>query len=135
MEPKRFPIRIGRRSRWVVRLFGATPANAYAELGDDLEIRFGRFRIRTPVSNVDSYRIEGPFIWIKAIGVRMSLRHRDVSFCGSAHGAVRMDLEEPVPWGPVKVPAVWAGADDLDALAAELARRGIRGADVRRSPA
>jgi hypothetical protein len=63
----------------------------------------------------------------------MSIRHHDVSFCGSAHGAVRMDLNEHVRWGPIKVPAVWAGADDLDGLAAELTRRGIPGEDVRRT--
>jgi hypothetical protein len=134
VDAVRFPIRIGRRSRAVVRLFGATPATAYAELADDLEIRFGRFRIRTPVANLARYRIEGPFTWIKAIGVRRSFRGGDVSFCGSAHGAVRMDFVEPVPWGPFKVPAVWAGADDLDALAAELSRRGVPGADARRRP-
>jgi len=128
----RFPIRVGRRSRWVLRLFTATPETAYAEVGEDLVIRFGRFRFRTPLSNVARYRIEGPFIWIKAIGVRMSIRGHDVSFCGSAHGAVRMDLKTPVKWGPIRVPAVWAGADDLDGLAAELARRGIPGQDNRR---
>ena len=132
MDAARFPIRIGRRSRWVVRLFGATAATAYADVGDELDIRFGRFRFRTPISNLASYRIEGPFIWIKAIGVRMSVRHRDVSFCGSAHGAVRIDLVEPIRWGLIRVPAVWVGVDDLDALAAELTRRGITGEDVRR---
>jgi hypothetical protein len=132
MDATRFPIRIGRRSRGIVRLFGATPATAYADVGDDLEIRFGRFRIRTPIANVARYRIEGPFPWITAIGVRMSVRHRDVSFCGSSHGAVRMDLVERVPWGPIRVPAVWAGADDLDGLAAALAARGIPGVDVRK---
>ena len=116
----------------MLRLFTATPATAYAEVGEDLLIRFGRFRFRTPLSNVARYRIEGPFIWIKAIGVRMSIRGHDVSFCGSAHGAVRMDLKTPVKWGPIRVPAVWAGADDLDGLAAELARRGIPGQDNRR---
>jgi len=111
MEPVRFPIRIGSRSRWIVRLFTATPGTAYCEVGEDLLIRFGRFRFRTPLSNVATYRIEGPFIWIKAIGVRMSIRHRDVSFCGSANGAVRMDLKERVRWGPINVPAVWAGVN------------------------
>jgi hypothetical protein len=134
-DAPRFPIRIGPRSRLVVRLFGVTPANAYAELGDDLEIRFGWFGFRTSLSNLERYRIEGPFTWIKAIGVRTSIRHHDVSFCGSAHGAVRMDLKEPVRWGPIRVPAVWAGVDDLDALAAELSRRGVPGADARRRPA
>jgi hypothetical protein len=131
VEPARFPIRIGRRSRWLLRLFTATPETAYAEVGDELLIRFGRFRFRTPLSNVARYRIEGPFTWIKAIGVRMSIRGHDISFCGSAHGAVRMDLKSPVKWGSIRVPAVWAGADDLDGLAAELARRGIPGEDVR----
>jgi hypothetical protein len=117
----------------VVRLFGATTGTAHADVGDEVDIRFGRFRFRTPISNLASYRIEGPFIWIKAIGVRMSVRHHDVSFCGSAHGAVRIDLVEPVRWGLFRVPAVWVGADDLDALAAELTRRGITGEDVRRT--
>ena len=56
-DAMRFPIRIGRRSRWVLRLFTATPETAYAEVGEDLLIRFGRFRFRTPLSNVDRYRI------------------------------------------------------------------------------
>jgi hypothetical protein len=132
-ERVRFPIRIGRRSRPVVRLFGATPGTAWAELDGDLEIRFGRFRIRTPVSNLARWRIEGPFVWIKAIGVRMSLRGGDVSFAGSAHGGVRIDLVERVRWGALRVPAVWIGADDLDGLAAELLRRGIPGEDARRA--
>jgi hypothetical protein len=132
MEPVRFPIRIGRNSRAVVRLFGATPSTAYAEIGEDLIVRFGWFSFRTPLANIAGYRVEGPFTWIKAIGVRQSVRHADLSFCGSDHGAVRMDLKEQVRWGPRRVPAVWAGADDLDGLAAELARRGIPGVDVRR---
>ena len=132
-ERVRFPIRIGRRSRPVARLFGASPETAWAELDGDLEIRFGRFGIRTPVSNLARWRIEGPFVWIKAIGVRMSIRGGDVSFAGSAHGGVRIDLVERVRWGPFRVPAVWVGADDLDGLAAELLRRGIPGEDARRA--
>ena len=133
MAPTRLPIRIGPRSRPVLRLFGATPSTAYAEVDDDLEIRFGWFRFRTAVANIERYRVEGPFTWIGAIGVRRSFRGGDVSFCGSAHGGVRMDLKEPVRWGPFRVPAVWAGVDDLDALAAELARRGVPGVDARRA--
>ena len=132
VEPLRFPIRIGRRSRPVVRLWTATPETAYAVVGDELEIRFGRIRFRTPVPNLARWRIEGPFVWIRAIGIRRSLRGGDVSFAGAAHGGVRVDLVEPVRWGPFRVPAVWVGADDLEGFAAELARRGIPGVDARR---
>jgi hypothetical protein len=135
MDAMRFPIPIGPRSGWAVRPFGATRATAYADVGDELDIRFGRFRFRTPVTNLARYRIEGPFKWIKAIGVRRSLRGGDLSFCGTAHGGVRIDLVEPVPWGPFHVPAVWVGADDLDGLAAELSRLGITGEDARRPSA
>jgi hypothetical protein len=132
MPATRFPIRIGRRSRPYLRLWTVRPDTAFAELGDDLDVHFGRFAIRTPVANLASWRVEGPFLWITAIGVRRSLRHGDVSFAGSPHGGVRIDFREPVPWGPMKVPAIYIGADDLDGLAAELTRRGVAGTDARR---
>jgi hypothetical protein len=132
MPGVRFPIRIGRRSRGYLRLWTITAATAYAELNGDLDVHFGRWRIRTPVANLASWRIEGPFLWITAIGIRMSIRHGDVSFAGSPHGGVRIDFREPVRWGPFKVPAIYIGADDLDGLADELARRDIPGVDARR---
>ena len=138
MPTQRFPIRIGRRSRSVVRLWSATPATSYAELDDGpgaaLTVRFGRFRFQTPIDNLASWRIEGPFLWITAIGVRMSIRHRDVSFAGSPHGGVRIDFKERVRWGPLRVPAIYVGADDLVGFAAELERRGIPGIDARKRP-
>ena len=36
-----FPIRLGRRSRLVLLLFGVRPHNAYVDLGDELVARFG----------------------------------------------------------------------------------------------
>ena len=135
MAHARFPIRIGRRSVRVVRLWTATPDTSYVDVeegaGASLDVRFGRFRLRTPVANLASWRIEGPFRWIGAIGVRRSFRHGDVSFAGSPHGGVRIDFRERVPWGILRVPAIYVGVDDLEGLAAELTRRGIAGIDAR----
>ena len=131
MARLRFPIRIGRRSRGFVRLWTARPETSYVDLNDELDVRFGRFRLRTPIANIASWRIEGPFRWITAIGLRRSVRHADVSFAGSPHGGVRIDFKERVPWGFLRVPAIYVGVDDLDGLAAELARRGITGTDAR----
>ena len=134
MSLERFPIRIGRRSRGLVwLLFGARPESAWAEAGDGrLLIRFGRAGFRTELTNLARWRIEGPFRWITAIGIRMSVRHRDVSFAGSPHGGVRIDFVRPVRWGRFNVPAVYVGADDLVGFAAALAASGISGEDARR---
>lgn len=96
-----------------------------------IDVHFGRFRIRTAIDNIASWRIEGPFRWIMAIGVRRGFRHGDLSFAGSAHGGVRIDFRDRVPAGILRVPAIYVGVDDLDGLAAELTRRGIPGMDAR----
>lgn len=131
MPPLRFPIRIGPHSRGVVRFWTARPESAFVDLDDEVDVHFGRFRLRAPVANIASWRIEGPFRWITAIGIRRSFRHGDVSFAGSPHGGVRIDFKRSVPWGFLHVPAIYVGVDDLEALAAELARRGIAGTDAR----
>jgi hypothetical protein len=128
-----FPIRVGRRSWGILRLFAVNRERPpVVRLGDDLEVEFGRVRFRTPVSNIVSWRIEGPWQWITAIGVRRSVRHGDVSFAGSPRGGVRVDFRDRVRWGIFRVPAVYLGTEDLDGLAAELERRGIKGVDARR---
>jgi hypothetical protein len=126
---------MGRRSRSYLRLWSVRPETAFVDLDGDLDLHFGRFGIRTPIANLASWRIEGPFLWITAIGIRRSNRHGDVSFAGSPHGGVRIDFVEPVRWGPFRVPAIYVGADDLDGLAAELSRRGVPGLDARREQA
>ena len=132
MPSVRFPIRVGRRSWPVLMFFGVRRDNAWVDLDGDLDVRFGWYRFRTSVANLASWRIEGPWLWITAIGVRRSNRHGDVTFGGSPHGGVRVDFRERVRWGPFRVPAVYLPADDLEALAAELERRGIPGTDARR---
>jgi hypothetical protein len=134
MATRRFPIRLGPRSRPLLRLFGVGGhEDAWVELRDDaLEARFGRFGAVTPIANIASWRIEGPWLWITAIGVRMSVRHGDITFGGSHRGGVRMDFVERVPVGRFRVPALYVTVDDLEGFAAALAERGISGADARK---
>jgi len=136
MAAERFPIRVGARSATLLRiLFGVRAEAAWVEVGaapdGDVVVSFGRWPFRTPLANVTRWRIEGPWKWITAIGIRRSLRHGDVAFDGSPHGGVRMDFREPVRWLVFRVPAIYASADDLEALAAALAARGIAGSDDR----
>lgn len=131
MSTARFPIRLGERSRPLLRLFGARPDNAYVDLDGDFDAHFGNFAVRTPLANVVSWRIEGPWRWITAIGVRRSIRHADVTFGGNHRGGVRLDFREPVRLSRMRVPALYVTVDDMDGLGAALAARGIPGEDAR----
>jgi hypothetical protein len=91
----------------------------------------GRFRFVVPTADITNWRIEGPWRWITAIGVRRSLRHGDLSFAGSPSGGVRLDLRRPVRWFVFDVPAFHVGVEDPEGFAAELRARGIEGEDGR----
>ena len=134
MMSQPFPMRLGPRSRPLLRLFGVRGVeNAFVEIdGDRLTARFGRASIQVPISNIAGWRIEGPWNWITAIGIRMSIRHGDLSFAGSPRGGVRLDFKERVRYGPFRpLPALYVGVEDLEGLAAALSERGIPGIDAR----
>ena len=133
-EVRRFPIEIGRRSRRLLRtLFRVRPESAYVDLGEELEARFGFGHLRTPLANVVTWRIEGPWLWITAIGIRRSVRHADFTFAGTHRGGVRLDFREPVKAMGFQVPALYVTVADPEGFTAELVARGIPGEDARRS--
>ena len=133
MAAQRFPIRVGRRSKLLLRLcFGVTPERAWVTVADGrVTARFGWWEFGVPIEDITSWRIEGPWRPITAIGVRRSVRSGDLSFAGSARGGVRMDFRAPRRWMRLTVPALYVGVEDLDGFAAELAAHGIPGTDVR----
>ena len=132
MAFQRFPIRVGRRSRPVLLPFGVRSDNAYVDLDAELDARFGFFRVHTPSNNLASWRIEGPWLWITAIGVRTSLRHRDVTFGGSHPGGVRVDFNVPARFGFLRIPALYVTVEDLGGYAAALVEREIPLEDARK---
>src|SRR5690242_10451811 len=129
----RYPIRIGDRSRLFLRIaFGVRPDRAWVDVGDAvIRARFGRFEVTAPLADATRWRIEGPWLWITAIGVRMSLRHRDLSFAGSPRGGVRVDFRPRVRYRFLRLPAIYYGVEDLERFAAELTSLGIPGEDAR----
>ena len=131
--PARYPIRIGSKSALLLQVvFGVTPDRAWASIdAETVRVRFGRFEFQAPVAGVTRWRIEGPWRWLTAIGIRRSIRHADVSFAGSPRGGVRLDFRAPVRWWRLSIPAVYAGVDDLEGFASECARLGIPGEDAR----
>jgi hypothetical protein len=134
MPPRRFAYRLAPRSGWVLWLFGVHGHDdAYVDLHEDrLVARFGWSNANVPLSNIRSWRIEGPWRWITAIGVRRSIRHGDLTFGGSPAGGVRLDFHEPIRVSLFHPPALYLTVEDLDGFAAALAAAGIPGTDARR---
>lgn len=130
---RRFPLHLGRWSRYTLLVFGVRPSNAYVDLGPDLDAHFGWFGLRTPMANVAAWRIEGPWRSITAVGVRRSIRHGDLTFGGTARGGVRLDFIEPIDWHELRTPALYVTVDDMEGFTAALVERGIEGVDARAS--
>jgi hypothetical protein len=135
VSTRRFAYRLGPRSRPVLRLFGIrSPADAWVDLDMEagmLKARFGWSHASTPLANIERWRIEGPWRWITAIGVRRSIRHADITFGGSSRGGVRLDFRERVAIGPFRAPALYLTVEDLEGLADALSAAGIPGVDAR----
>lgn len=128
-----FPFRVGERSRTLLRLFfGVRPGHCQVTIWDDrILVDFGYASLVIPIDAVVRWRIEGPWRWITAIGIRRSLRNGGMSFAGSPRGGVRLDLDPPVRWRFLRLQAVYLGVADLEGFAAALDRRGIAGHDAR----
>lgn len=129
---RRFPIRIEPRYGWLLRIFGATPERSYVDLGETLDARFGWSRVTTPVANIAHWSIEGPWLALTALGVRMSVRHRDLTFGGTPRGGVRIDFRVRVPYWRFRLPALYVTVEDLEGFAAALTALGIPGEDRRK---
>ncbi len=135
MPPRqRFPIRLDPRFGWFLRIFGVRPGNAYVDLGETIDARFGWSRITAPIANIERWSIEGPWLALTAMGVRRGIIKADLTFGGSPVGGVRMDFRPGAhpKYFIFRPPALYVTVEDLEGFAAALAARGIPGEDKRR---
>lgn len=109
--------------------FGVRSDTARVELSDaELRVHFGRWHVRTPLSNVESAGVTGPYAWPKVIGPpHLSLSDHGLTCATNPDAGVCIRLHRPVrgidPWGAVRHPAVTVTVADTAALAELLDRR------------
>lgn len=116
---------LGRR---VLRLLRVRPGTSGVRLDDDrLTIVFGPWRLRTPLANVAGAEIGGPYSPWTALGVRLSLADRGVTFGTATPAGVCIRFRRPVPaiepFGLLRHPAATVTVARPAELAAELQRR------------
>jgi hypothetical protein len=93
----RFRFRFDRAARYLLPVLGVTPATSRVEVtGGQLVIRYGPWRTTVDRRNIQAVRATGPFSGWKAIGPRLSLADRGLTFGTSARGGVCIQLRRPV---------------------------------------
>lgn len=88
-------------------LAGVLPRRARVEIADGmLAVRFGIWRLRTPLANVVSAEVTGPYSLLKVAGPpRLSLRDSGLTFATTTARGVCISFAEPVKAGPVDLRA------------------------------
>ncbi|MFY9809613.1 MAG: hypothetical protein WAK86_20475 [Pseudonocardiaceae bacterium] len=112
--------------------FGITPTTATVRVADgELAVRFGPWRVRTPLANVASTTITGPFGFLKTAGpAHLSFADRGLTMATNSIRGVCITFREPVPGieptGLLRHPALTVTVADCQGLAAVAAGRSRR---------
>jgi hypothetical protein len=111
----RFPFRFDPAYRRLARLFGVTPERAWVDLGDEeLEARYGRWRVRTPRSNIAGVEVTG------SVSVSEDCRpDRGLTFASNGDRALAYEFERvPAPSSVAtpRIPAERVAALDRERL-------------------
>ena len=124
-----FPFAFAPSYRLPARLFGISPRTAAVEVSDgELLVRYGRWSLRTPLSNITSTELTGGFSFVKTAGPpHLSLTDRGVTFATNGDRALCVLFAQPVPAidpaGLIKHPGATMTVADPDGLQRALSVR------------
>ena len=104
-----------------------TPERAWVEVRqDELEARFGRWLVRTPVHNVVGIEVTGPYSFLRTAGPpRLGVTDRGLTFATNGDRGVCLTFAVPVrgidPFGRLRHPELTVTVLDVEGLIAVLA--------------
>lgn len=123
---ERFTFRFAPAYRRPARLFGITPETAWVDVGaDTLRARFGRWRVTTPLANISSVAVTGPYAFLKTAGpARLAITDRGLTFATNGERGVLISFRSPVrgldPLGVLRHPELTVTVADIDGLTERL---------------
>ncbi len=100
--------------------FGITPHTAEAVILDtQLRVRFGPWRLDTPLDNVRAVAVTGPYAFLKTAGsARLAVTDRGLTFATNGDRGVRLRFREKVrgiePTGLLRHPELTLTVRDID---------------------
>lgn len=122
---REFPFRFDPRFRRGLALIGVTQTTSHVRVaGRLLEARFGRWVVQSPLSNVAGTELSGPYSALRAIGVRLSLTDRGLTFGTNTSAGLCIRFRVPVagiePLGLLRHPGLTVTVAEPEQLASAL---------------
>lgn len=123
MTSERFAFQFDPKYVAAGRVFGIHPGTAWVEVGDErLEARFGPWRVTTPITNVASAAVTGPYAFLKTAGpARLAITDRGLTFATNGSRGVLIKFARPVrgldPLGLLRHPELTVTIRETDRLA------------------
>jgi hypothetical protein len=120
---KRFGFAFAPAYRAFARAFGITPATAWVEVGDeDFDVRFGPWRLSTPLANITDVAVTGPYAFWKTAGpARLAVTDRGLTFATNGDRGVLISFRTPVrgldPLGVLRHPELTVTVAEVRRLA------------------
>lgn len=106
--------------------FGVHPSTCHVELqGTHFSAHYGPWTVSTPLANIASAEVTGPYSWFKVLGPpRLSLGDQSLTFASNPDRGVCIEFYEPVPGvepsGRLRHPTMTVTVDDPEALVRDL---------------
>jgi hypothetical protein len=119
---QRFEFRFDPAYRRAARPFGITPGRAWVQIDDErLVARYGPWRLETPLSNIRSVEITGPYRFYRTAGpARLGVSDAGLTFASNGERGVLISFRKRVPaidpLGVLRHPELTMTVADVDGL-------------------
>jgi hypothetical protein len=127
---QRFEFRFDPAYQRAARPFGITPGRAWVQIDDErLVARYGPWRLQTPLSNIKSVAITGPYRFYRTAGpARLGVSDAGLTFASNGDQGVLISFRKRVPaidpLGVLRHPELTVTVADVDGLVGALGRVG-----------
>jgi hypothetical protein len=106
--------------------FGVTPGRAQVTIDDEqLTVRFGVWRLQTPLANIAATSVTGPYAFVKTAGpAHLSFTDRGMTCATNGERGLCIRFHDPVrgiePTGALRHPGVTVTVADVEGLSRAL---------------
>lgn len=117
-----FPYAFDNRWKALFAMLGVKETDGVEVTDTELIATYGRFQVRTPLSNVAGSEVTGPHRWYTAVGLRLSMTDDGITFGTNHRRGLSIAFKERVSKvvGLRDHSLLWVSVADPEGLAAAL---------------